>query len=393
MKRQRVVALVIAIAVALLVAWVMRNTYWDDIDLPPTLQGEAARDPLYAVKSLAQKLGARTSKDSAIPATSADAIIFLTDWTWDLGDQRRRQLERWVESGGRLVIDHTVYVEQQAFQQWSGIEFFQPEVKAAERRRRAADEVGRCEDWQQGGVSPIAGNPVDRRYLVCDEGSWLRVRASRPVVWSVRDRDGMQALRVFVGKGSVTAIASQPFLWRQPLEGDHGELFIAVTQLRGGDHIHFLSEKSHPSLAALAWRHGSPVIVLGALALLLAMWRNGTRLGPLVPAAAPLRRSLVEQIRGTGQFALRYGGGAALHAATARALRNAALRRIPGFAAMSGAEQTAAMAEAGSVTHDAMAAALQTVAPRSRSILSTVALLETVRRRILSGNLRQSHGN
>ncbi len=156
----------------------------------------------------------------------------------------------------------------------------------------------------------------------------------------------------------------------------------------------FLSERRHPSLIVLAWRHGSPVIVLAGLALLLALWRNGTRMGPVIPAALPLRRSLVEQIRGTGQFAYRYGGGAALHAAIVRAARTAAMRNIPGFSGMSSTEQAAVMAQAGSVSVDVMKAALQTwQVQQSRSLLSTLALLETVRRRILSLNARQTHGN
>jgi len=71
------------------------------------------------------------------------------------------------------------------------------------------------------------------------------------------------------------------------------------------------------------WLFGKPLVVLTLLLIGLLLWRDSVRLGPLAAAPTRARRSLAEQIRGTGQFALRYGGGEALHAASARARRRA----------------------------------------------------------------------
>jgi hypothetical protein len=393
MTRQRVIWLVIGAALTALAVWIMRNTYWHEVTMPVSLRGEAARYKLYAAESLARQLGARVTRDTVFSASEPAAIIYLSGWTWDLGNVRRGQLERWVQSGGRLVVDNSVYIQKEVFQRWSGIEFFLPQVSDAERKRRAGDEVGNdCDHWDQSGVPAIADDAVNRKFFICDHDSWQRVRASGPTTWAVRDRDGNLALRVQVGKGSVTAIAAQPFTWRNLLSGEHADLFVAVTQLHAGDRIHFLSEARHPSLVALAWLRGAPVIVLAVLALLLALWRSGVRFGPLAVTQQPLRRSLVEQIRGTGQFTLRHGGGA-LHAATVRALTAAARRRIPGFLRLDAAGQAAAMAEAGSISTEALRRALQLVdPPRPRQLLSAVALLETVRRRILSLYPGQANG-
>jgi hypothetical protein len=392
MKRQHIIGVIVGIAAVLLVTWIARNTYWDQVTLPAPLRGEAARNPYYAAQSFAQKLGATTSLHSAFPSPGQDAVIFLTDWTWNLGGTRRAQLESWVESGGRLVIDASVYSSDEALQNWSGVEFYMPKISAAEIKRRAADEVGSCDDWQQSGAGPINGDEDNRTYLLCDVASGQRVRATRQVSWAVRDRDGMLALRVAVGKGSVTALASQPFAWRNLLSGDHADLLVATTQLHNGDHIHFLSEGKHPSFIVLAWRHGAPVILLGAVALLLWLWRASVRFGPLLPQALAPRRSLAEQIRGTGQFTLRQGG-AALHAAAVRATTTAAKLRIPGFSSMSSTQQVAAMAELAGVGSDEIAAALAPAANRKRRhLLSTMALLEAVRRKILAIYPGKSNG-
>src|SRR5690349_2456541 len=140
MKRHHVIWLVLGASLAALVTWIVRNTYWEEVTLPATLRGDAARYPLYAAEMLAKQLGARTSRHSVFPAAAADSVIYLSDWTWDLGNVRRREVERWVESGGRLVVDNSVYIQQDIFQRWSGIEFYTPRISADERKRRASEE-------------------------------------------------------------------------------------------------------------------------------------------------------------------------------------------------------------------------------------------------------------
>ena len=116
-------------------------------------------------------------------------------------------------------------------------------------------------------------------------------------------------MRVQVGRGSVTVINATPFRERSLFNGNHGRLFVAATGMRRGDDIHFLSEENHPSLLALLWQHGAPVVLLSLALIGLVIWRGTVRFGPLEAPSDAARRSLAEQIRGTGQFALRHGGG------------------------------------------------------------------------------------
>ena len=146
--------------------------------------------------------------------------------------------------------------------------------------------------------------------------------------------------------------------------------------MRRGDDVHFLSEDDHPSLLALLWQHGAPVVVLSLALLALVLWRGGVRFGPLAAPPDAARRSLAEQIRGTGQFALRHGGGdvaargrrprarrsgatpdSELRASVRRTDRAAALARLTGF-------DRNALAAA--VHHGARRAAPTSCATRSR---------------------------
>jgi hypothetical protein len=176
-------------------------------------------------------------------------------------------------------------------------------------------------------------------------------------------------------------------------EGDHGWLFVAATQVRRGDDVHFLSEDAHPSLLALLWQYGAPVVILTLTLLAVVLWRGGVRFGPLAAMPDPARRSLAEQICGTGQFALRNGSGDALHAASVRALDEAAHRRVPTYAQLSADERAAALARLTGFDRDALAAAVHHAGGRrSHELRNRIALLEAARRRTLIEHTRFSHG-
>jgi hypothetical protein len=189
-------------------------------------------------------------------------------------------------------------------------------------------------------------------------------------------------------------INNVPFLYRALFDGDHAGLFVAATQLRSGDEVRFLSEDSHESLLSLTWRYGSPVVVIALLTIALALWRGGTRFGPLVAATDSSRRSLAEQIRGTGLFALRFGGGEALHGATVRALNEAASRRISAYDRLPTQARLEALVRATGFAQDDLQSALHfSGRRRANELRSAIALLEAARRRILLANTRSSHGN
>jgi hypothetical protein len=217
----------------------------------------------------------------------------------------------------------------------------------------------------------------------------------RKLEWGLRDREhNLEFARVRVGRGTVTFIAGAPFSGRSLFAGDNGRLFVAVTQLRRGDVIHFLTESDQPTLLELALRFGWPVLCLVAIALALGIWRGSVRFGPMAPPTETARRSLAEQIRGTGQFTMRIGSAGALHAATARALNEAAARYINAYEVLPGAERMQALATATGYDASSLAAALNySSSGRSEHLRADLELLEAARRRILLKHMRRKHGN
>jgi hypothetical protein len=200
--------------------------------------------------------------------------------------------------------------------------------------------------------------------------------------------------RVRVGRGSVTSVNGDPFRARRLFDGDHGWLLVKAAELRPGDEVHFLSEGDYPSLLALTWQRGEPVVILSAVLVAFLLWRGGIRFGPLAAPEPTARRSLAEQIRGTGHFALHHGGGGSLHAASVRALDEAARRRIAGYEQLPATDRTDAVARLTGIGAAALAAAVfNPRARRPHELRATIALIETARRRLIVNEARSSHGN
>ncbi|MBS0420342.1 MAG: hypothetical protein JSR66_21730 [Proteobacteria bacterium] len=382
MKREYLVWLIVALGLAGLVTWVARNTYWTDekVSLPP--KGEAAVNPFYIREKFAAALGARPWWARRFKLPPAQGVAFVSMLNWDLMTDRREQFERWVESGGRLVVDGTLIGSTEVFEKWSGIS------RAA--RHTPKKKPTRFEDCKK-----LIEAGTHDSYIGCGTQSIQALESTRKLEWALRDENSdLDAARVRIGRGSVTVLTGAPFTGRTLFADDNGMLFVAATQLRRGDIVHFFAESDQDSLLELAWELGWPVICVLVAGLVLAIWRGSVRFGPMAPATQTARRSLAEQIRGTGRFTLRIGSGAALHAATARALNEVAARYINSYETLPGAERMQALEKATGFESSSLAAALQLSGPgRAEHMRADLELLEAARRRILLKHMRPRHGN
>lgn len=383
MKGSYVVAAVVVAAVGLLVTWIARNTYWEEVTVPMPMKGEARTNSLYAAQLLTEKLGATVAARHRLDSLpDANAVIYLSYWNWNLVGARREQLQRWVESGGRLVADSSLIGGEKELERWSGITRSVLPVDK-EKRNDADDSEDDCADLDtETTVTPDAST-TSVSYFICGIEPGSRLKSARRVTWLLSDAEGMQALRVDVGRGSVTLINGTPFDNSEIFDGDNALLFVAATRIDRGGHMLFLSEEEGVSLLELIWKHGAPVVLLSLGIIALALWRGSLRFGPPAGEADPARRSLAEQIIGTGRFTLRFGGGRALHAATVRALHETANRYVSGYGAMHSDARIAALASNTGMDESSLAEAINFSGPRGTGELrKVITLLESARRRI-----------
>jgi hypothetical protein len=374
LKRNYLPGVVVALALAAIGLWLTTGWHWEEVDEHTPPQGDAATNMFYSAQHLAELLGARTNvRHEIVTLPSPRAVMVMYFWNWAIIPERTQRIEKWVRDGGRLVVGGDIITDK-TFDDWSGVKQlpWHPEPNYSHaptcppRTRRLTDVAAGAGHFD---ICPYVG---------------VGLGTTRQYSWKLRDRDGRaQVLRIPIGQGSVTVVDGMLFNNLELLCSDGAFLFTAVTQLHPGDQVEFLSDGSGGSLLALIWRYGSPVVVLAALLTALWLWRSVVRFGPLAAAADPARRSLAEQIRGTGQFTLRFGGGHALYTATVRALNEAAARRVPRYERLTGEERVAALASLTAVSEGELSAALDDPAARHpKEIRKTIALLEAARRRI-----------
>jgi hypothetical protein len=391
MKRPSALMIVLVLFVLLVAAYLVANTEWGEVEIPTPLRGEAATNPFYAAQKLVETLGATSERRESLGEIPSDAVVVLSTWGWDIDRARRARFERWVEAGGRLVVDAALISGSDAFETWSGIARERDESDSDDEDLFQAPQIfDPCRDVSE--LPAKSSSPVPD-FEVCnfDRSSWLET--DKRLLWALDDEGTLVAARVAVGRGSVTVINGVPFVYRELFEGEHGAVLSAATGLRYGDHVVFMSEADVASLPTLVWRYGAPVVAVLLLWTALALWRGAMRFGPLVAPSERARRSLAEQVLGTGRFALRVGGGAALVAAARRALHEAAARRIVGYERLAVAAQAEAIAGLTRIDARELAAALDTEqSARPLELRAKLAHLEGARRELVSRNQWSKHG-
>jgi len=409
----KIIALV---AVGPFLVWFGSHLRFTEEKIPLPLQGEALTNPYYAAIKVSEQLHAKARWERVFAVPATDSVVLLSNWNWSLGRARRERIESWVANGGRLVVDNSLIGGAEEFEKWAGISRVDrddsdddadtdTDVETSEE----VDESGKSDD---AATDPKDAKPkhkpkvrsrdrnlveqfadhdcaalvedITRRTLsVCGIDTEYSLATSRKALWALRREGDLEAVRIAVGRGTVTVLNVQPFRYRDFFEGDHPSLFVSATQLHHGDSVFFFTEEDHASLLALTWRYGAPAVLLLAALIVLALWRNMTRFGPLAATPDKARRSLAEQIRGTGQFTLRFGGGRALHEALVRGVREAAIRRLPAYDQMSAEDRVAAVAKLTGVLASELGPALNYSGTRSpHELRNVIAVLETARRRL-----------
>ena len=382
MTRSRVIWLSVTGLLAVLVVWIASHTYWTDSTIPMPPKGEALTNPFYAAEKFVRALGARATHDRVFAAPPSDAVVVLSGWHWSLARTRRDALERWVESGGRLVLDRELVTGDDDFERWSGLKWKYMNATDDDDETWKQDDDN-CRRFSEEPGQP-AEAPAGARFSICDVPRLSSLTSDKPIQWALRDKSGIQAIRVAVGRGAVTLINATPFRYRNLFAGDHGWLFVTAADLHRSDDVHFLSEDSSPMLLTLVWQSGAPVVVLSLLAVALLMWRGAVRFGPLVRPAAAERRSLAEQIRGTGEFALHHGDGEALHAASVRALEDVARRGVSGYTGLSAKDRGAALERLSGINStEILSAAYDPRSHGPHQLRTAIAVLEAARRHML----------
>jgi hypothetical protein len=149
--------------------------------------------------------------------------------------------------------------------------------------------------------------------------------------------------------------------------------------------VWIVEDEAREPLLAWLWHEARTPSLLALAAIALALWRLMVRFGPREAQPPRARRSMGEQVRGTGHF-IAGSDPRALHAATRQAFEAVARRRVEGWAELDDSARIEALAA--SMPHAFAPAALQASmniggGATPAQVIAAIAVLEQARRALL----------
>lgn len=377
LQRDHLVHALAALGLVAAAVWFVQCTEWVDVVVKQPPRGDAATDRHHVLKQIVRRLGVRVTAPTnldRLPPPGATLLLDTLDW--NLFPRREVALRQWVEGGGHLVLPQS-WMSSRRGLAWVPVATVPPPqpTPGTLPAREPECMVAREPD----GVAPAFG--ARRDFRLCNHSRSF-LRSTVPVQWSLDTPGRPQMLRVALGRGHVTVLQVHLTDRHDILRDDHALAVVAALRLAPGGELWLVDAEKRQPLLALIWQSGAPAVLLGALALALALWRGGMRFGPPAPAAPLARRSVAEQVRGTAHFIFRRDA-AALHRAQLRALEQVARRHVPLHDRLARHERADAIARAAGLETDPLARAMDPSLQRSRrELIATLSLLETAARRL-----------
>ena len=450
MNRGWVVRGLVIAALLLAGGWIVHKTEWVEQEVDDPAKGAAATDRYYSLRAILKASGSTLETDGTLeklPPTSATLVLDTT--LWSLFPERDARLKAWVEAGGHLVVP-TWQLGGKTLR-WVPIvrHATPPPRRGASAAHDDDDDDDGDGDDEDGDAIPAParaasglvrgiGRPAPRgpcleeyvespqsvpafepgrRYHGCIYSTTLLANHGVEPTWRLLDGASTIALRVAVGRGHVTSL----YTWTMPpsysetpqartpararttvvnvggasdmldnrglLQHDTALIVSAILDARPGRAVWIVEDEAGEPLAKWLWNHGRAPLLLGLAAVALAIWRLMVRFGPREAPAVQARRSMGEQVRGTGEF-IAASDPAALHSATRRAFDDAARARVEGYAALDDPERVELLARqlapAFALDKAALLGALN-AAPRANTTqwLAAIATIEEARRALM----------
>lgn len=342
-----------------------------EVDLSP--RGEAAYNPLYALKLALRASGVQVRSRQrlqldAVPPGRHDTLLLLGD-PRTLSDAEVAHLLAWVEGGGHLLVRTPGQEGSGSAPSGALLDALQLQRLSSHRCMQLAAPTGTggTQVDAQGADGRGANGEDDDRgsgaTALC--GTSFTLLGVEPVhAWGDLDAGYVYA-RIARGQGTVDLLAGFGPLTNNHLEAPASAL-LARQLLQPGwkqGTVHLVYAASMPPLWRLllgrAWMAWLPAL----LALAAWLWMRSQRFGPALPSPEPARRALLEHVQASGEHLWRYGRGAALYAAVHAAFLARLRRRDPLAAALEGPAQAQAIARRTGAPAAEVARALQPPRP------------------------------
>ncbi|MFC6840717.1 DUF4350 domain-containing protein [Xanthomonas theicola] len=372
--RNALIFLVGLLVTSVLAAWFLGRYERAERELALPPRGEAAYNPLYALRQTLRADGVRAESRQRLDLAAMrlqphDSVLLLGD-PRTLSKPDSQALLAWVARGGHLILrtpaadgdDKTTL----------------PIFDALD----VGLEDGRPDDCLK---LAIPGQPEHSEFC---NGRRFQIDEDAASNWWGGNEDYAYA-RLPHGDGNVDVLAEMDFLQNggsgnrvrddaldaapAPPSGGMRDVphrllarqILAPNYGHGTVYLVYAAEL--PSLWRTLFTRGWPAWLPALLMLLAWLWSRMQRFGPLLASPAGDRRSLLEHVRASGEHLFRYGKASLLYAAMRQAFLARLRRRAPLAAALQGPAQAAAIAERLNLPAAQIEQALQPPAPKQHA--------------------------
>ncbi len=360
-RRGWLLAGVALLGIGVIALWWSQNYELKEVELPMPPRGEAAFNPLYALKRalVLDGVDARSRRRltlDAQPLAPADTVLLLGDLR-ALPPRDADRLIAWVQRGGHLVA---------AVPSAAGL------VERPDQEGPLLRALGITLLPADGGCTEFHADPTRKKdekppteTSVCSNTLIVLPEDMRPALrWGDEDQ-GDALVRLRHGAGSIDLVSNLQFATNQGLENTASAALVRqlLAPNYGRGTVHLVYDAEMPPLWRLLLERGWMAWLPLVLATLGWLWWRTQRRGPLLPSPPAHRRSLLEHVQASGEHVHRYGRGHLLHASLRKAFEARLRRRDPYAASLTGDAQRAAIAARTGLPESEVEAALRAPVP------------------------------
>ncbi|HVF35634.1 MAG TPA: DUF4350 domain-containing protein [Candidatus Saccharimonadia bacterium] len=327
MRRNPAIATLLVVLLALAVtAWLAtHDRVAREVEVP--LRGEPGYNAYYALERALRASGHAASSrgtllSAATPFEPGDVLV-LGPAVTSVGRHDAERLLDAVERGAHLVLELPRAGDEGAL------------LEALEIAVVAHVD---CLEWQDTPGGPPASICTSHRFHADPEPyDWLKGDADDGYVFGQRA----------YGEGSVVIASELDALENGALRAPANRALAwqLLGPVLGHGRVHLVYATDVVPLYVLVARHGWPIVVPLALALLAWLAARAVRFGPVVAGGTTPRRALLDHVRAAGVLAFQRGRAAALHASVRRATLARLGRVDPALAELSGEPLVLALAQ------------------------------------------------